>query len=86
MTQKLTRTERIAIGQRAERLVEEIAEHIKAVELKYHDEWARSKDANSREFLWTKLQALTDVVADLTREINDGLVAVREQELEDGPQ
>lgn len=82
---EMTRFERIAAGQRAERLIEEIGGHIKAVELKYHDEWARAKDAPTREFLWVKLQTLTDVVRDLTAKLNDGLVAVREQENEDGP-
>ena len=85
MAEQLTRHERIALGQKAERLIEEIGSHIQSVEAKYHDEWARAKDAPTREFLWVKLQALTDVVRDITAKLNDGLVAVREQENEDGP-
>lgn len=82
---EMTRFERIAAGQRAERLIEDVGEHIRAVELKYHEEWARAKDQATREFLWTKLQTLTDVVRDITAKLNDGLVAAREQENEDGP-
>lgn len=86
MAEELTLHERIARGQRAERLTEELGEHIRAVEAKYHDEWARAKTPEAREFLWVKLQALTDVVRDIAHDLSDGQLAAQQQEYDNGPQ
>ena len=84
MAEELTRAERIARAQTAERLVEEIGSHISVVERKYHEDWARAQTPEAREAVWYRLQALTDVVRDLTAQVMDGQMAAKEQEYDDG--
>lgn len=84
MAEELTRAERMARGATAERLIEEIGSHIRSVEQKYHDDWARAETTEARELVWHRLQALTDVVRDLSAEVMDGHLARNEQEHEDG--
>lgn len=80
MAEELTRHERVAIGQRAERLREEIGAHIVAVEQDYIRRWSNAQTTEEREALWHRQQALKDMARDLIAKISDGLVAKEEME------
>jgi hypothetical protein len=82
MTDQLTLTERMARASRAERLIEEVAEHFIALEARYHREWAIAKTTEQREAIWHKLNAVTGALADIKQTISDGAVA--RQIAEDG--
>lgn len=78
MSEELTRYERIAIGQKAERLKEEIGAHIIAVEQDYIRQWSNAKTTEEREALWHRQQALKDMARDLIAKISDGNLAKEE--------
>lgn len=80
MAEELTRHERVAIGQKAERLREEIVTHIIAVEQDYIRRWSNAQTTEEREAIWHRQQALKDMVRDLIAKIGDGLVAKEEME------
>lgn len=80
MAEELTRHERVAIGQKAERLKEEIEAHIIAVERDYIRQWSNAQTTEQREALWHRQQALKDMARDLIAKISDGLVAKEEME------
>jgi hypothetical protein len=75
MTDQLTLTERMARAQRAERLNEDIQPHLVSVRALYHAEWEKALKPETRELLWQKLMALTDVERDIRTTISDGAVA-----------
>lgn len=80
MAEELTRHERVALGQKADRLREEIEAHIIAVERDYIRLWSNAQTTEEREAIWHRQQALKDMTQDLIAKINDGLVAKEEME------
>jgi hypothetical protein len=82
MSEELTRFERVAIGQRAERLTDELREHIVAVEQGYIRQWTGAQTTEEREALWHRQQALRDVASDLIARVGDGKIA--QEEIDNG--
>lgn len=74
----LTKTERIAIAQAAERLRQELQPVLEALEADYKTRWANEPLAAEREVLWHRQQALRDVAREIAGRITDGRIAEEE--------
>lgn len=75
----MTKAERIARGQTAERLIEELSPHILSVERRYVEWWTQCADAQQRDNIWHRYQALQSVLTDITSTIADGVMAEEER-------
>lgn len=80
---ELTRVERIALAQKAERLKEDVGEHLVRLGRAYQEQWARESDPVRREALWQRHAALKDLAQDIATLITDGRIAKEEEKHDD---